>query len=60
MAINLTLTNILSIVSALYPLFIVAFLVLVSLFNTTPLKGLTYLGGLVASFFFMDINCEIV
>ena len=49
MAINPTLTNLLTISSSLYPIFIVSFLVIASIFNMTPLKGLTYLGGLGAS-----------
>ena len=50
MAINFTIQNLLTIVSALYPLFIVSFLVLASIFNMTPLKGLTYLGGIITSY----------
>ena len=60
MAINFTLTNILSLFAAVYPLFIVFFLVIASLFNMSPLKGLTYLGGLVTSFILWIIIAKII
>ena len=42
--------NILELIGSLYPLFIVSFLFIASIFNWTLLKGLTYLGGIVLCF----------
>ena len=46
MGIQLTFTNIATLMASLYPGFIILFLVLASLFNYTPLKGVTYLSGI--------------
>ena len=50
--INATFTNILDLIGSLYPLFIITFLVVASIFNWTVLKGLTYLGGITVCFVF--------
>ena len=50
MPINATFSNLLDLIGALYPLFIVSFLFIASIFNWTILKGLTYLGGIVICF----------
>jgi len=43
----LTPSNIISVLAALYPLFIVSLLMLVSIFNGTILKGLIYFSGIL-------------
>tara|TARA_A100001015_G_C14966439_1_gene703170 strand:+ start:232 stop:840 length:609 start_codon:yes stop_codon:yes gene_type:complete len=48
--INTTFSNILELIGSLYPLFIVSFLVIASIFNWNILKGVTYLGGIVLCF----------
>ena len=45
--INATFTNLFELVGSLYPLFIICFLVIASIFNWTVLKGITYLSGIV-------------
>ena len=46
MGIQGSFTNITSLMSSLYPAFIIMFLVMASLFNYTPLKGITFLSGI--------------
>lgn len=48
--INATFTNLLELIGSLYPLFIISFLVIASLFNFNILKGITYLSGIVLCF----------
>jgi len=48
--INATFTNLLELIGSLYPLFIICFLVIASIFNWTILKGITYLSGIVLCF----------
>lgn len=48
--INATFTNLLELIGSLYPLFIICFLVIASIFNWNVLKGVTYLSGIVLCF----------
>lgn len=48
--INATLTNLFELIGSLYPLFIICFLIIASIFNSSILKGITYLGGIVLCF----------
>lgn len=48
--INPSFTNILQVIGILYPTFLIWMLVLISIFNLTFLKGITYLGGIMFSF----------
>ena len=41
-----TFTNIAKLIASLYPGFIILFLLLVSIFNSTPLKGIIYFSGI--------------
>ena len=48
--INATFQNIIDLIGSLYPIFIISFLVIASIFNYTFLKGVAYLGGIVLCF----------
>lgn len=48
--INATFTNLLELTGSLYPLFIICFLVIASIFNSNILKAVTYLTGIVLCF----------
>lgn len=44
---NPTFGNLFTLIAALYPLFIISFLFIASLFNSNIVKGIVYLGGIV-------------
>ena len=44
---NPTFNNLFTLIAALYPLFIVSFLFIASIFNSNIIKGLVYLGGII-------------
>jgi hypothetical protein len=44
---TLNASNIISVLATLYPLFIVSFIILVSIFNLTVVKGIVYFSGVI-------------
>lgn len=48
--IDATFKNIIELIGSLYPLFIISFLLIASVFNFTFMKGIAYLGGIVLCF----------
>lgn len=48
--INASFTNLLELIGALYPIFIISFLFIATIFNWNILKGVAYIGGIVFCF----------
>ena len=55
--ISISFSNVLELTGALYPLFIICFIVIASIFNLTLIKGLTYLGGITFCYTLWMLIC---